>query len=256
MDFKSIFIKSDESSDDKPIEKVPVKKEESVKFPESGNAPVERSIPTQSAPKQSTPKPAFNFGFGSSAEPEPTPMFVQTPINVSVTQEQIDKAYGLYQAGFDSLNQPGYDFYEYFKMVVAGGIENTPIYGMAFAMGKSVEPNMNKAGLINQADFYLSEINKVYEQYSTQGNTKKGELVNRKASEKQSLESDVDSIKQQIEALLIQQRASEKKLNEIDSNYAGQLNEIDCKITANNLAKDKIIGQIQAVKNGITNNIN
>jgi hypothetical protein len=257
MGFKDIFIKSDESSVDKTIEKVTVRKEETIKFPENVSAPVERSIPTQSEPKQSTPKPSFGFGFGSSAEQAPTtPMYVPTPTNVSVTQEQIDKAYGIYQAGFDSLNQPGYDFYEYFKMVIAGGVGNTPIYAMAFAMGKSVEPKMNKEGLVNQADFYLSEINKVYEQYSTQGNTKKSELLNKKASEKQSLESDVESLKQQIETLLVQQIASEKKLTEIDSNYAGQINEIDCKITANNLAKDKIIGEIQAVKNGINNNIN
>lgn len=256
MDFKSIFIKSDESSDDKPIEKVPVKKDEPVKFPESNTAPVERTIPTQSAPKQSAPKSNFGFGFGSSVEPEATPMFIPTPTNVAVTQEQVDKAYSIYQAGFDSLNQPGYDFYEYFKMVVAGGIENTPIYAMAFAMGKSVEPKMNKEALLNQANFYLEEINKIYETYAGQGNNKKSELLNRKASEKQSLESDVESFKQQIESLLIQQRASEKKLNEIDSNYVGQLNEVDFKISANNLAKDRIIGEIQSVKNGISNNVN
>lgn len=254
MGFKDIFIKSDESSNDKLQEKQQMKKEESFKFPETVGA-VEKTTPKPSFSKSTS---GFNFGFGLTPTPEPTPITpTYTSIgNVDVTQEQIDKAYSLYQNGFDSLNQPGYDFYEFFKMVVAGGIGNAPIYAMAFAMGKSVETKMTKEGLINQADFYLSEITKVYENYALQGDTKKNELVGRKSQENQSLLSEVDHLKQQIDALQVQLDSSIKRLNTIDSNYAEQLNEVDCKIKANMLAKDKIIGEIQSVKNGITNNVN
>jgi hypothetical protein len=256
MDFKSIFIKSDESSDDKQIEKVPVKKEESFKFPESGNTPVERSIPKQSTP---TPKPSFGFGFGGAVEPEPikqeVPMFVPTG-NVSVSDEQVDKAYGIYQRGFDSLNTDGYDFYEYYTMVAAGGMENTPIYPMAFAMGKSVSPSITKDALTSKADYYMDEINKVYQNFSAQGSSKIDEISTKKNNENQNLVHELESIKTQIESLLVQQASCERKLGDIDSKYAGQLNDVQTMIKANSIAKEKFIGQIQTVKNGIINNVN
>lgn len=256
MDFKSIFIKSDESSDDKPIQKVPVKKEEAIKFPETNTVPVERSIPKQSAP---TPKPSFGFGFGGAVEPEPikqeTPMFVPTG-NVSVSDEQVDKAYGIYQRGFDSLNTEGYDFYEYYTMVAAGGMENTAIYPMAFAMGKSVSPSITKDALTSKADYYMDEINKVYQNFSAQGSSKIDEISTKKNNENQNLVHELESIKTQMESLLVQQASCERKLGEIDSKYAGQLNDVQTMIKANSIAKDKIIGQIQTVKNGITNNVN
>ena len=252
MDLKSIFIKSDESSDDKPIQKaVPMK--ESIQFPETNVKPVERQIPTQSVPKPTTS--GFNFGFGDS--PAPTPTYVPTPIvNVSVTQDQIDKAYTIYEKGFDSLNTPGYDFYEFFKMVLAGGIDNAPIYAMAFAMGKSTDSSITKEALVAKADYYLDEINKVYENFTTQGNAKKQEILGQKSSENQQLVSNVELIQQQIESLHVQLTDSQNKLKAIDSKYATAIGEMDAKLSANSLAKDKIVGSITTVKNGLINNVN
>lgn len=251
MGFKDIFIKSDESSDDKPIQKaVPMK--ESIQFPETKAKPVERQIPTQSVPKQTS---SFNFGFGDT--PAPAPTYVPTPIvNVSVTQDQIDKAYAIYEKGFDSLNMPGYDFYEFFKMVLAGGIDNAPIYAMAFAMGKSADSSITKEALVAKADYYLDEINKVYENFTSQGNAKKQEILGQKSSENQQLVSNVELIQQQIESLHIQLTDSQNKLKAIDSKYATAIGEMDAKLSANSLAKDKIVGSITTVKNGLINNVN
>ena len=54
----------------------------------------------------------------------------------------------------------------------------------------------------------------------------------------------------------IAKAGSERKLGEIDSKYAGQLNDVQTMIKANSIAKEKIVGQIQTVKNGIINNVN
>lgn len=255
MALKDLFIKSDESPDDKPIQKPPqVKKDESIKFPSNETAPVERTIPKQSAPKT----PTFDFGFGTpKTAPEPEPMFIPTPnLNVPVSQEQIDKAFAIYKKGFDSLNTDGYDFYEYYTMVLAGGIENTPIYAMAYAMGKSVSPSITKEALVAKADYYIDEINKVYQNFTTQGNAKMQSIATNKSNEKQSLVQQLESVKQQMEALEIEKASCEKKLGAIDSNYAGQLNEVETMLSANSIAKDKIVGSIQTVKNGVINNVN
>ena len=42
----------------------------------------------------------------------------------------------------------------------------------------------------------------------------------------------------------------------IDNKYANELTEVDCKLMANDVAKDKILSSINAVKQGLTNNLN
>lgn len=245
MSFKSIFIKTDESSENKPVEKSV--KENTIKFPTSETS---KPLNVEKPKKTNT----FDFGFDTSSKPAPT-VFVPST-NISVTEEQIEKAYTIYQNGFDSLNQPGYDFYEYYKMVLAGGIENAPIYAMAFAMGKSTDATITKESLISKADFYLDEINKVYNNFASQGNNKKQEIIGQKTQENQLLLSEVESIKEQIESLKIQLSDREHKLSVIDTKYSTAINDVDTKLMANSIAKDKIVGNIETVKNGIINNVN
>lgn len=251
MGLKDLFIKSDESSDDKPIEKVTVK-DSTVKFPTSEK---QDKINYQTPAPTQKHTSSFNFGFGEST-PTPAPIIPIVNLNVEVTQEQINSAYSIYQNGFDSLNSEGYDFYEYFQMVIAGGIENAPIYPMAFAMGKSANKGLTKDALTTKADYYMGEINKVYDNFSTQGNNKKQEIISQKSQENQSLLNDVHLINEQMESLKVQLADRESKLRAIDSKYASNINDVDAKLTANSIAKDKIISEIQTVKNGIINNVN
>lgn len=251
MGLKDLFIKSDESSDDKPIEKVQVK-DSTVKFPTSEREKKPSYQSPMSTPKQTS---SFNFGFGESTPTAPLIVPIVN-LNVEVTQDQIDNAYNIYQNGFDSLNGEGYDFYEYFQMVIAGGIENAPIYPMAFAMGKSANKGLTKDALTTKADYYMGEINKVYDNFSTQGNNKKQEIISQKSQENQSLLNDVHLINEQMESLKVQLADRESKLRAIDSKYASNINDVDAKLTANSIAKDKIISEIQTVKNGIINNVN
>jgi hypothetical protein len=41
-----------------------------------------------------------------------------------INAEHLEKAIELYQSGFDNLNQPGFDFYEYYQLVMNGGVTN------------------------------------------------------------------------------------------------------------------------------------
>lgn len=252
MAFIDLFVKSDETPDNKPIQNTKVKQtsDTPLKFP---TQETQKTTQTEFTPS------ASGFGFGSSkVESTPAPSFGTTsaPItSAEATQEQINSAFQLYEQGFESLNQPGYDFFEYFKAISAGGIENASLYGMAFAMGRSMDGSITKEKLLSQSEFYLGEINKVYEDFNSKGIAKRDSVAVRKSNDNQNLVGELESIKEQIHALQVQQQDRESKLAGIDSKYSLELNEIEGKLSANRLAKDKIVNSIQAVKNGITINI-
>jgi hypothetical protein len=239
MGLKDLFIVSDENSENKPVQE-PVKQSapSTTKFP---NSEPKIEAPTTSA--------FSSFGFGGS--PTPTPTYQAS----NVSNEVLAKTLEMYEAGFDSLNQPGYDFYEFFKSVMAGGIDNPAIYAMAFQMGSVMDKTITKDKLLMQSDFYISEINKVYNDYVTKGNGKRQEVINQKNHENESLVGELNLMKQQLEQLQIQITDRENKLSVIDSKYGPMLSEVESKIAANDLAKQKIVGSIEQVKNGIINNL-
>lgn len=242
MGLKDLFIVSDENSENKPVQE-----------------PVKQAAPSTTKFPSSTPKaeetnsnPFSSFGFGSNPTPTPTPTYQAAP---SVSNEVLAKTLEMYEAGFDSLNQPGYDFYEFFKAVMAGGVDNPAIYGMAFGMGSAMDKSITKDKLLMQSDFYITEINKVYNDYVAKGNGKKQEVISQKNHENESLVGELNLMRQQLEQLQVQIADRENKLSVIDSKYGPVLAEVETKIAANDLAKQKIVGSIEQVKNGIINNL-
>jgi len=96
-----------------------------------------------------------------------------TPTNnfsTGVSNEHLQQTLELYQNGFDSLNQPGYDFYEFYQSVVKTGPTNPQVYQMALTMANVVDKTLTKDKLIEQAGFYTTEINKVYSSFDEKGN--------------------------------------------------------------------------------------
>ncbi len=238
MGFKDLFINSDESSTDKPKKTETVKEAGKTKFPS-----------TETNEKPQSQASSFGFNFGKS-NPVSTPSFTSQP-----SDEHLAKAMEIYQNGFESLNQPGYDFYEYYQAVSNAGIENPQIYAMAFSMGLGMDRTINKEKLLSQSEYYVIEINKVYNDYITKGNAKKQELISQKEHENESLINELGLLKQQLEAITIQIKDRENKLQAIGSKYEPKISEIDSKLNANSLAKNKVITSIEQVKQGIINNL-
>ena len=191
--------------------------------------------------------------FGGFSNPQPIQTYSST--TPSVSQEHLTKALESYQSGFDSLNQQGYDFYEFYQAVISGGVNNGQIYSMAFAMGNAMDKTMTKDKLLQQSDFYINEIGKVYTDFVSKGNTKRQELIDQKNNENQSLMNDLTSMKGQLEALKIQITATENKLSVIGGKYEPKISEIDGKLGANDLAKNTLVQSIEQVKQGIITNI-
>jgi hypothetical protein len=243
MSIRKLFIKDDEETTEKPkvsqTKPVAPTPNQGVKFPSSPDTTTQ--------------------GFDFKAQPVQTPSFSITPtmpINTGgVPQEYIDNALSIYQQGFDSLNQPGFDFYEFQQLVINGGVTNPQVYSMAFSMSNGMDKTVTKERLVQGADYYINEIINQYNGFVSQGNSKKQSIEVEKSNENQSLLNDMETIKQQMDSLKIQLEDRQRKLNEIGVKYDPQIIEIDNKLAANNIAKDRIISSIEQVKQGIINNL-
>ena len=109
--------------------------------------------------------------------------------------------------------------------------------------------------MINDAEYYISEITKVYNDNVSKGTAKKQTLLAQKDSENKSLVSELENMEQQLEALKVQIDDRRRKLSDIDTKYSPDLNDFDNRLGANELAKNKIIDSIEQVKQGINLNI-
>lgn len=189
----------------------------------------------------------------------PTTSFPTTPVQSTenpIYTAQLEKILAVYENGFKELNQPGYDFFEFYQAVVAAGVDNPQIYQMALTMAKAMDANVSKQSLLTQSDFYLNEVTKVYNGYVSSGNTKKQQIMQDKENETKALTNDLKNLQQQLVSIQNQIQEKQTKLNQVEIIYQPKVDEIKYKMMANDVAKDKIINSLNKVKNGINTNIN
>lgn len=172
------------------------------------------------------------------------------PINIS-SNPFLGEILEVYQKGFEGLNSEGFDFFEMFKSVNAVGVTNPQSYQMAFTMGKTINPNLTKEFLIDKAKYYSAEIEKVYEKYNITGNSKKSDLNLKINEQKNSLTKSISDLEAQIVKLQKELEAKKVELSRIDNDNAQEFSELQLKIEANNMAKQKIQDSINLVVTGI-----
>lgn len=181
--------------------------------------------------------------------PVPT---LNVPLECAPHMESIMKKY---ENGFASLNRPGIEFYEFFEAVVDTGINDPKSYQMALKILSKSEKSMTKESLISQSQYYIDELMKVHANNSAVGIKMKEDLMADKNSEGNKLRNDIQLLKDQIESIKNQLLAKESQLSQIDARYQPKINDFDCKIMANDEAKNRILGTINAVVNGIKSNL-
>lgn len=239
MSWKDLFFVSEDGKSDeksKPIVK------------DTQN--VQNNVQTQNV--QSKYEPTFPQNNGSVFSPNP----VMKPKPTFAEKNQyLDKILDVYDKGFTNLNQPGYDFFEFFKAVCTAGIDNSQVYQMALEMGKAMDQNVSKDSLLKQADYYITELDKVHTSFSTDGQNKISDLSQKKNTESTSLSSTIASLKIQLSTIQDQIRIKENELAEIDNKYQPQIDEITLKLEANDTVKNTFIGNINKVKMNILNNL-
>ncbi|KAA1246832.1 hypothetical protein [Aquimarina sp. RZ0] len=235
FNWKGLFINDENDNEDTSKEVVPKKTTENTtsfpktkvtsKFPTSAPITSKANIPTSTGNK------------------------------LHVSSNVLNTIIEMYEAGFESLNQPGYDFYEFFKAIKAVGSNEPTVYKMALTMAQSVDSKVTKSALLSQADYYIKEIEKVHKQYSKQGNSKKISIEESQKNSKQNLITEISALEKQLMEIQNQISLKKNELHSLDTNISSELSEIEQKIAANDTARSKILETIVTVVNGIKNNL-
>lgn len=164
----------------------------------------------------------------------------------------------VYEKGLDSINMPGYDFYEFYKAVSTAGYNNEQAYNMAYQMAKTMDSTVSVQKLISDAEFYISKINDVHSQYVSQGQQKLNQLKEKKSAEKSELGKSLDQASMrmaQLKAELFELENEVKKkketLSKIDEGYAPQEQDIRDKMDANDLARNNSTSKLTLVRDHI-----
>mgnify|MGYP001574645328 FL=1 len=228
---KKLLIKEEFLEKETPVKEVKKESNSTLKFPSSNTTTISKTPENHILPKGE--------------------LLTQS------CEQHMDKLLDVYQKAFDKLNKDGYDFYEYMDGVftVDETGSNPMAHTMQFKMAKNTNPSVTKDSLLTDAEYYKTEINKTCDGYVINGNNKKQELLNQKTEENNSLTNELSMLQQQAESIKIQIEDKQNKLSKIDDKYLPQLNEVDCKLIANEAAKNKIISTIDLIKTGIETNI-
>lgn len=239
--FAEIFVGFDNSKQaNDEVKKENDKSNETVSFPETKNVDSNNGFPTSSNIVNTSTSQTTSFNAQSSGV---------------ITSEQCEphmgKIFDKYEQKFESLNMQGYDFFEFFKMVMQVDPNNRQAYDMALTMGKSMDSTLTKEKLIEQSNFYVSELNKVHTSFNDEGKNKITNIEREKQNELSLLQNDIDSLEKTIEEA--KKRLEEKKnlASNIDDKYNPTLIEVKCKLQANDMAKDKLVNSISLVVNNL-----
>ncbi len=207
--------------------------------------------------EENTGKSTDGFSF-PAAENALTANSTGLPATGVVEQSVINEVLAVYEKGIDSINMPGYDFYEFYKGI--GSIHNAgeQAYHMAYQMAKSMDSSLTSQKLLSDAEFYISKINEVHNQYSMQGQQKISSLEAKKNEEKNKLTAEINQATQEVSQLRNQVLALESEINQkrlrltaVDGEYQPQENTIRQKLLANDNAKQLSIIKLTSVKEGI-----
>ena len=238
MNVKSLFFEEEGNSN----QTKPEQKKVEVNIPQAVCFPQQPSTVPQNATIE---QPVASF-------PQNTQVYQPNTAN-----RFLNDIIAVYEDGFEKLNQPGYDFFEFYKAVISiGGGDNPQAYQMAFQMAQSMDKTVTKDSLVKQSDYYISELEKVHATYSSGGSKKITDMQSNKNAESNSLTSDINSLTAQIQLLSGQLQEKQNALAAIDTKYSQPLIDISEKLSANDIAKNTLISSINKVKNNIQNNIN
>lgn len=229
--FKDLFIKSEEENPEEEVKKTP-SQPQNYSFPAYNNNSGPASSPTQQAP-------------------EPAAQNINDPVITEVLK--------VYESGLDAINMPGYDFYEFFQSVNTAGDSSEQAYVMAYKMAQIFDKTVTTEKLKHDAEFYISKISEVYNQYVSQGKAKLHAINERKNAEKSKLTAEIDQASTRIAQLRAEIQHLEAEINnkrttvgKMDESYHPQEKSIQDRLAANDYAYKTSMGKLNTVKDGIT----
>jgi hypothetical protein len=215
-------------------------------------------VKNNEAEKENPVQPQQGFSFPAAGASTQTDNHISMSSSSGVEQAIVNEVLSVYEKGIDSINMPGYDFYEFYKAISSISLASEQTYHMAFQMAKSMDANLTPLKLVKDAEFYISKINEVHNQYTQQGQQKINSLDTKKNDEKNKLNNEINQATQQVAQLRNQLQALESeinqkrlKLNSVDSEFMPQENSIRQKLLANDNARQISIMKLTTIKDGI-----
>jgi hypothetical protein len=197
-------------------------------------------------------------------EPQETNSFPvsssSSPVNQVNTGSNpyLDEVVEVYEKGLERINMPGYDFYDFYLAIKAAGSQNNAVYKMAYQMGKTLDSDLSARKLSNDADYYISKLNEVHQNYSEKGKQKLNSLSaelktdkDRLTAEIQHIEGEITRLKQQIVSM--EQKLAETKndLMKVEGKYSPEQHVINLKLRANDEAMQTAVNTLTSIKEGI-----
>ena len=186
--------------------------------------------------------------------------FTQTNVSSSPapTDPVVNEVIHVYENGLESINMPGYDFYEFYQTVMSTGQTGEQTYKMAFHMAKTLDKTITPAKLLSDAEFYISKINEVHSQYVSKGQQKLNVLQEKKNTEKTGLQNEIDQGSMRINQLRAELQQLETDINQkrnvllkVEDGYYPQEKSVREKLTANDMARKTSIDRLNLIKEGI-----
>ena len=186
------------------------------------------------------------------------PSRIPPPITPTVTDPVVSDVIQVYENGLESINMPGYDFYEFYQTVASTGQTGEQTYKMAFQMARTLDKTINASKLLSDAEFYISKINEVHTQYVGHGQQKLNTIQEKKNGEKSQLQQDIDAaskrvnlLRQELQQLEVDINQKRISLGKVDDGYYPQEKGIREKLAANDMARQISIEKLSQIKQGI-----
>lgn len=212
----------------------------------------------EEAPERKDTAEPLSFPVGATQPAYSQPSYQQTPAPAPATDPTINEVMEVYENGLDSINMPGYDFYEFYKAISSTGNMGEQTYNMAFQMAKTLDKTITAQKLLTDAEFYISKINEVHSQYVAQGQQKLNGIQEKKLGEKSTLNTEIDQGAMRLAQLRVELQELESSLNKkrntlakIDESYYPQEKSIREKLNANDTARNVSIQKLNVIKDGI-----
>lgn len=197
-------------------------------------------------------------------EPQERNSFPVNESNAPVSQNNpssnpyFEEIAGVYEKGMESMNMPGYDFYDFYLAIKASGAQTESVYKMAFQMGKTLDANISPQKLATDGDYYIGKLKEVFESYSEKGKQKLNSLAAELKSEKDALTTEINHVDGEITRLKELVRSMEQKLSEtkshlskVESKYKPQQDIINQKLQANEQVMQINTKILTSIKEGV-----
>ena len=184
-----------------------------------------------------------------SYTPPPTVFTQPATFSGGTDSNEVEEIKQKILAYVEKINKPGIDFLELYDALhsIENGITPQNIKftfnNFFIASGKT----LTKEYIIETANFYISEIQKLLEGDIQKKVQEKNTILNSMSNEKLSLEDAVKTLTSEIELKTKQLNEAKSRLAVIEGNYKPQLDTVDKKIRVGQLGLSAVVSDMQSI---------